>query len=272
MLALYLSGSPHSLIIPNGAAWISGAVISLGMMAIAGNHVLRIIPPLTVAALATAFLFPDVEGAHRWIEIGPLHINVAALFLPITVVAIARNGISGPISTLAIILILGLLILQPDASQATAFAIAAWFLITHETISSRAKVLASLLLALSVMFAWMRPDQVQAVAEAELVIALAWQVSPLVASIGVFALAGASLVPLLRDNSLPSTGEARALAAYFTIAALCTLAGNYPVPLIGLGMSFVVGYWLGIGLVCRKQPAMPVSIKTGAGEHTKGET
>jgi hypothetical protein len=39
---------------------------------------------------------------------------------------------------------------------------------------------------------------------------------------------------------------------YFISVGICPNFGAFPVPLIGLGMSFPVGYWLGIALLCAK--------------------
>jgi hypothetical protein len=64
-------------------------------------------------------------------------------------------------------------------------------------------------------------------------------------------LGAASLAPFALRNAADAARRAGSLAltAYFVSAALCPVFGAFPVPLIGLGMSFPVGYWLGIALL-----------------------
>ena len=247
---LYLSGSAPGLVSLNSVAWLAGAAASFAIMASGGHWVRTSAVPIAVAGLGAVFLFPDVDGVHRWLNLGPLAVNAAALLLPVTIVAIAQTGIRTPISIAASFLILGILILQPDASQVTAFAVAVSVMLAYSDRPGRVKAMALMLLLASIAFAWMRPDGLQPVPQSELVIELAWRESSLLAAVSLIALAGAALIPLARRNPLPSTGETQALTGYFLAAALCTFVGHYPVPMVGLGMSFVVGYWLGIGLLC----------------------
>jgi hypothetical protein len=34
--------------------------------------------------------------------------------------------------------------------------------------------------------------------------------------------------------------------------SLAPAFGAFPIPILGLGMSFVIGYWLAIGLLCAR--------------------
>ena len=250
-VTLFLSESLPLFVALNGIAWVAGAVLSFVILIFGGQWVRLSVLPIAVAALAAVFLFPDVDGVHRWLDLGPLAVNAAALFLPITIVAMAQTGIRKPLSIGTAALILTILIFQPDASQATAFAIAVALIVAYAGVSPRARVIALGLLLATIALAWARSDALQPVPESELVFDLAWQVSPVLVFVGVVALAGVALIPLARRSPLPPTGETQALTGYFLATALCTLAGHYPVPLVGLGMSFVIGYWLGIGLLCR---------------------
>jgi hypothetical protein len=47
----------------------------------------------------------------------------------------------------------------------------------------------------------------------------------------------------------PARDAALALSAYFFTVAIVPFFGWFPVPLVGLGMSFPVGWWLGMGLL-----------------------
>ena len=120
---LFLSESLPLFVALNGIAWVAGAAVSFLILIIGGYWVRLSVLPIAVLALAAVFLFPDVDDVHRWLDLGPLAVNAAALFLPITIVAMAQTGIRKPLSIGTTALILAILILQPDASQATAFAI-----------------------------------------------------------------------------------------------------------------------------------------------------
>ncbi|MBC7986224.1 MAG: hypothetical protein H7X93_06080, partial [Sphingomonadaceae bacterium] len=137
------------------------------------------------------------------------------------------------------------------ASQMTGFALAAAILFFRlATRSVRAAGLAAATMLAAA--AWLRPDPLQPVAEVEGIFALCLGVSPLLALAAGAALVLASLAPLsARRPDLPTVeGAALALAGYFAGVAVSPVFGSFPVPLVGLGMSFPVGYWLGIGLLC----------------------
>ena len=45
------------------------------------------------------------------------------------------------------------------------------------------------------------------------------------------------------------SAAALALSAYFVFSALTPLFGAFPVPLVGIGVSPVIGFWMGAGLL-----------------------
>ena len=47
-----------------------------------------------VAGIVATLFAPAADGVHRWIDIGPLHINAAALLLPATIVALRKPRIT----------------------------------------------------------------------------------------------------------------------------------------------------------------------------------
>lgn len=98
------------------------------------------------------------------------------------------------------------------------------------------------------IIAWARPDPLAGVAEVEGIIGLAWQRAPLVAAVAVTSLAIAVGAPVL-SGSRSNRATARALAAYMAVTAIAPAIGAFPVPLIGMSMSPVIGFWLGIGML-----------------------
>ncbi|MEO5721427.1 MAG: hypothetical protein ABIR71_08165 [Chthoniobacterales bacterium] len=238
----------------NPMAWLVGLVLGTGLMRLRSLlPFARAILALALLGLAGSFLAPAQDGVHRWIDLGPLHINVAALLLPAAVVALAFCGISTRTGLAFTAAMAALLVLQPDASQATSFLIAVIILVTVST-PSRGRLLTGIAAALVLALSWTRPDPLQPVAEVEGIFLLALSVSPLLAAVAGLALMAASLAPLgIRTTAGAShRNAALALTGYFVSAAICPAFGAFPVPLVGLGMSFPVGYWLGLALLCAR--------------------
>lgn len=200
---------------------------------------------LATAALIATLFAPAVDGVHRWLDLGPLHINAAALFLPAMIVGLAAIGIARPMALVSACIAATVLLVQPDASQLTAFAIAVSVLIVRSRLATRWKALALVIAAVFAIAGWTRPDPLQPVAEVEQIFAMCLAVSPFLALLAGLALAATAAAPLTRSSS----DGAIALSAYFLAVSIAPFFGWFPVPLVGLGMSFPAGFWLGMGLL-----------------------
>jgi cell division protein FtsW (lipid II flippase) len=251
-VAMAASGLPPSSWARSVVAWIVGGVLAwlLGRYGEPRSAATGAVLLTTAALIATLFA-PDVEGVHRWLDFGPLHINAAALFLPAVIVGLAAIGIAKPVGLLIALLAATILLAQPDASQLTSFALAASTLLARSTIAPRWKVIVLLIAVAFAIGGWRRPDTLQPVPEVEQIFAMCLAVSPILAFIAGLALAIAALAPLARSS--PPAGPARdaavALSVYFVTVSVVPFFGWFPVPLVGLGMSFPVGWWLGMGLL-----------------------
>jgi cell division protein FtsW (lipid II flippase) len=237
----------------NLAAWLVGAVIAAALAA-AGR---RIVSPgaalavagLAVAGLAASFFNPAQEGVHRWIDAGPLHVNIAMVVLPSLSVVLAaaedRRAIWG-----AAVAALILLVAQPDASQTTTLA-AVLILVAAVRAPGRGVKAGLILFAgLAAAAAWMRPDPLQPVAEVEEIVGLAFQISPLIGGLALILLAVFTAAPAVltrADARLKLAGGALSLC--LAAWAVTPLFGAFPVPLVGVGMSPILGAWLGVGLL-----------------------
>ncbi len=253
----------------NAAVWVIGAVSARLVARIWPTPLFRTVLALTPLTLLISLFSSGQSGVHRWRSLGPLNLNVAFLCLPAAVVAIAATARSGSRWIWwAALVIQSELCLQPDASQATAFAAA--IIVTLWTTHSKdhARLAASLFFALAAVPAWTRPDPLAPVPEVEGIIKLAGAVSGGMAALCVTSLAAVTASPLFalnhpHDDAYP---PAVALFVYFLSCTLMPLFGAFPVPLVGMGMSPIIGFWLGIGAlmtVCdsasrpRRQPAAP---------------
>lgn len=245
------NGAPAGEWARNLAAWAAGALLAGGLARWAGRRVLLgfwIAAPL---ALAATLVSGGQLGVHRWLQLGPLRVNAAEVLLPASVVACAAFLAARQPGWGTAGLILLLLVVQPDASQATAFGGALIFLIASASASRPWRLGGVALVVLAVVATWLRPDPLAPVAEVEGIMGLAWRVSPVAAVLAWGSLAGAALSPLMmaRSDGNRVRTAAVALAAYAALAALTPLAGAFPVPLVGMGMSPILGLWLGMGLL-----------------------
>ncbi|MBV9993543.1 MAG: hypothetical protein JOZ72_19885 [Alphaproteobacteria bacterium] len=213
----------------NLAAWAAGLVLAVLLSRTRFEGWWPVLAPI---GLVATFLFEGMAGVHRWIALGPVRLNAAELLLPATVVALAFDR--RPLRLAIAVLVP--LALQPDASQAVAFAGGAIAVLTL----SEDRFLSAALVAALAALSFLKPDVLAPVPEVEGIIGLA---SPAMAALAVLALAGASLAPLAAARSPAAYG----LAAYLVLAALAPVVGAFPVPLVGMGVSAILGTWLGFG-------------------------
>lgn len=213
----------------NLAAWAVGLVLAV---LISRTRFEGWWPVLALAGLVVTFVFDGMQGVHRWIVLGPVRVNAAELLLPATVVALAFDKRPLRLAIAALIP----LALQPDASQAIAFAGGAIAILTM----SEERFLSAAFVAVLAALSFLKPDPLAPVPEVEGIVGLA---SPALAMLAMFALAGASVAPLAATRSAAASG----LTAYLVLAALAPMFGAFPVPLVGMGMSAILGTWLGFG-------------------------
>lgn len=249
------SGVPASIWMRNPAAWGVGALAGAAIARLARPGAATLALCAAPLGLAASFLGPGLESVHRWIDLGPAHLNVAMLLSPAAVVALAVRAPQQRWPWLAMLIALALLAAQPDASQATALA-AVVALIAAVTIR-RAGVRIALIATLVGLAAltWLRPDPLAPVAEVEGIIGLAFKLAPLCAGLALLLLAGVAGAPVACTlNSPPALrlGGA-ALGLYLLVCAAMPFLGAFPVPLVGMGMSPIIGAWLGVGLLASLQ-------------------
>ena len=100
-------------------------------------------------------------------------------------------------------------------------------------------------LAVLTVWAWMRPDGLPSVAWVEQVLPNAWGLglwTGVMASPAVI-LVLTPLIALARGSQ-----AALSLAAFYVGLVGAALVGNYPLPVVGLGASLVVGWLMALGL------------------------
>ncbi|MGB3683112.1 MAG: hypothetical protein WA990_11570 [Rubrobacteraceae bacterium] len=251
-LAVALDGASVGLWLRNLAAWGVGAVVALVVFRFASPVFARVMIFAAPVGLLASLTSPGQMSVHRWLDIGSVQANVAALLLPAFVVAMANFVHDARWIWLAYAVCAVVLILQPDASQATALAAAGLAIVARLPVACVIRIGAGTLVSCGAVVAWLRPDPLTPVAEVEGIIGLAYAISPLLAIMAVVALGGTILEPMMIAvrPELPAVRTAAlTLSVYFVLSALTPLFGAFPVPLVGISMSPVVGFWLGAGLL-----------------------
>jgi cell division protein FtsW (lipid II flippase) len=209
----------------------------------------NIIACLAAAALAATFAMAGSMGVHRWIQIGPLTVHAGALCLPVLIVALGvLEGFGGRLRWAPLFLAISvamLLLLQPDAAQATAFAGAAFTLLIANDQRTRAAWAAALVIAALAAWTWTRPDPLSPVPYVEGIVGLARHSGPawLISSIAALAILP---LPFFVSPLGCHSAVARALGVYLCICIMAPLFGPFPVPLVGFGLSPIVGYFVAL--------------------------
>jgi len=223
-----------------------------------------------LAVLLATFISGDLEGVHRWVKLGPIRLHGAAIVLPMALLSLDAVRAAGRLKLAAALALctLGLLILQPDAAQATAFSAAALVSLRHTSTSSTARWLAMAVLVAGTGAAWLRPDSLGAVPHVEGIMGLAAAQG---AATWAAALVALGLVPLpflvawrLRAGSREGDA-ALMLGVYVAGTLVMPLFGNFPVPLMGYGVSPLLGYFSALawvrGLGWVPGPGQPLSAR-----------
>jgi cell division protein FtsW (lipid II flippase) len=256
VLIMRMSDVPAVVWGQNLAAWVVGALLCLWFARPRATPSrgtgFTVVAVLTVAALAATLLAPGVDGVHRWLPLGPVRLHAAAVLLPPLLVAL--HGLARVrgwwISTLVALGVAAILLLQPDAAQATAFAAAALVVLLPGAGRDPLRLAGMLALPVLAGLSWLRRDPLGPVPYVEEIVDLA-------AGLGaVWAVAAVvSLLVLPLPFLLAGRGGARpaglALGAYVALTVLAAFVGVFPVPVLGYGVSPILGYFAGVALLLR---------------------
>ncbi len=256
ILVMGASGVPATAWGQNLVAYVIGIVLCFILArprsSRRGEAAFPIAGVLALGLLAATWLDPGVQDVHRWLRLGPVRLHAGALVLPVvlaTLTGLERAG-RRHVSTLLSIATALLLVLQPDAAQATAFAAGAVILLLPR---NRADVHAWLrlvpLLALAGL-SWLRRDPLAPVPHVEGIVGLAMEQGT---GWGAAAVASLLLLPV-PFFAARRAGDGRmglAIGTYVAVTILTPALGTYPVPVLGHGASPIIGYFAALGLLGR---------------------
>lgn len=242
---------PANVFYPNIAAVLLGVLISIGII-LKWHHVLfsqiKILSLLAVLLLLSSFLFSGQVNVHRWISVASFKFNVSMFVLPVILFCLHSFLHSGYF-LYAILLFVStgiILTVQPDAGQATSFALAA--LVLFAINKSNYGLLFGVFITslMMIMLSWQRVDLLEPVDYVEEILymirgqGLVGYSALLVTAIFIF-------YPFLRMVSRQKNPLPLAYIIYLLSSFVVTEFGHYPVPLLGAGASAVIGWYLMLG-------------------------
>jgi cell division protein FtsW (lipid II flippase) len=213
--------------------WAQPAVTVAGLAAFA----------IGLSLLATALFGHSLDGATRWVRIGPLSLQPGLILTPLLAVLVSRDRSLW--ATTGVIIAAAALALQPD--RATAGALAAGMAALALTKQDRRVLTALFATGAAFTVALVRPDTLPAQPFVERVLFTAFETN-LAAGIAVWIGVKWLLIPAIAGRVLdPENTPTYAVfgAVWLGIIAASAL-GNYPTPLVGYGASSILGYVLSL--------------------------
>ncbi|WDV97985.1 hypothetical protein [Brevibacillus parabrevis] len=257
---------PPSIWLPNIVVFIIGGSVSALILARNrhphANRSRNIILTIAVLFLFLLLTFWDsgIDNVHRWIALGPLRFHVASIGIPFFIMQLwrllkAENWWFSFLPAAATSL---LLFLQPDASQLTAFTVSMAILLWSRADRSILRFVSVGLLFIFAVISWINLDHLLPVPYVEKILYLVADMGMvwlLVEVLSIFAL----IAPFLLLHSAHAKIVSIAFGVHFAVLFLTALFGNFPVPIIGYGVSPMIGYIIALTSIIRARNDLPCS-------------
>ncbi len=201
--------------------------------------------PLSILLLGATFWDAGIDGVHRWISIGSVKLYVASIIVPLLIIELSRVAAlnrwwMAAANTVAVALAFAL---QPDASHMTAFIIPLAIILWRGTSQKLLQIGTLIVATFLIAYSWINIDQLSPVSYVEQIVELA-------GSMGIFwlflALLSLLALPLPFFLLAPESSKRTSfcLGIYFLLLLISTRFGNFPVPLMGYGISPIIGYFI----------------------------
>lgn len=202
--------------------------------------------------LAATFLDKGLENVHRWLAIGNFRLYIASLVLSSAVIGIGvllKEKDNIPAITMAAILSV-CLVLQPDASQLTAFSLAIAFLVWESSENRALTLCVALPCAALIIYSLIHIDTLAPIPHVENILFLVFDMGVVWFVLGVVSLI---LLILPFITLFQGVAVAKAIGLYYSAIIVTTFFGNFPVPFMGQGISPIIGYLLAVFLLAQEK-------------------
>jgi hypothetical protein len=251
LLLLDFAAVPRALLVQQGAVAVAAIVATLLAVRHSTASIASAKASWVLLGLAALVCVPIVSGTsstpHRWLGFSGFRLYVAPVVLPLFLLlwhqALSGSKATVILSSVAVATAVLGLVVQPDAAQLTAFAIASvpvlWLSIDGRFV--RLLTIAALLLAAAV--SWNVPDPLAPVlyVEGVFLLAASYSIWVLLSAVLTAALPIIALVWLAHRMRSPGIF---AVALYFAVLYLLAPVQVTPVPLLGFGASPILGYFI----------------------------
>jgi cell division protein FtsW (lipid II flippase) len=193
------------------------------------------------------FIDSGVGEVHRWIAVGPIRLYVSSILSPLLLIILWKrfDMKKDILLTTVTVLIAIVLFYQPDASQITAFGIPVMIILFRKVKRKYLSIAASIGLTYLIVMSWVHLDSLPPVAYVEGIFDMVMNMGVIWTIIGFISLL---ILPMpfifypKEDQKLLS----RCLGIYFLILIITPIFGNFPVPLMGYGVSPILGYTIAL--------------------------
>jgi len=205
---------------------------------------------ILVILLVLPFLFGGLDNVHRWAFLGTLSLNIAIIFLPLLIIQLwlllSKQHIIFAIGLTYSALII--LLFQPDASQVTAFACATGIILWKKITNNMLKILHLAFTVIVVIISWVFLDDLAPVPFVEQIIFLVADMGSVWLILGIISLT-LLLLPFIFFSEKITLSLS--LGFYFFMMIATTFIGNFPMPIMGYGVSPIIGYSIAITLLSK---------------------
>lgn len=249
-IAMRSNNVPSIIFVQNIVCLLAGWLISC--YAISKNSQTRksknvgIIILILVVYILT-FIDLGMDGVHRWVSLGPIRLYISSIFVPILIIELWKQLQKN--NEVLVVVITGvvsiLIALQPDASQLTAFAIPMMLILISKVNSKIFCYIIVSVLTLVVITSWIFVDSLPAVLYVEEIVSLVMGMGLVWSILGISSLILLPL-PFILLAKANFKMLSRCIGLYFLIVIITTFFGNFPVPLMGYGISPIIGYLIAI--------------------------
>ncbi|GAA0127138.1 hypothetical protein UT300019_30420 [Clostridium sp. CTA-19] len=208
------------------------------------KDIFRLIP---LILLLLTFIGEGMMGVHRWISIGPIRLNISMIVMPIIILSLwklLKNNSWWKVAIITIFISI-VLFIQPDASQLSGFAIPMIFMLYKNGDKRIFSTIISVGLFILVILSWIHLDSLSPVSYVEEILNLVANMGQVWFLLGIVSLVILPTPFILfppKKLKLPSI----CIGIYFIIIIISTFFGNFPVPLMGYGISPIIGYIISI--------------------------
>lgn len=197
-----------------------------------------------VLLIMLPFLQKGIDGVHRWVYVGAFSLNAAMAVLPMAIISIhhvlqrGRNLVALPGVTLVAVALL----FQPDASQLTGFTLAMMPCLVLCRLPRWTKVSTGGLLMLASILSWIFLDSLEPVDYTERILSMLGNLSAMLYIVGLLSVLLVP-VPFVIFSADRYKMLSLSVALYYWGITVSALFGNFPVPVMGYGISPIIGYF-----------------------------